>query len=327
MRTRLLTARGLAGLGLLAGSCLSFHAALAQSRASFVHERDIMTQFGQVIPEWGGSALVGIDFNWTKTPMLYAVDREGRRDEVWLDLPRAETVYAHFATGGPDGAIAVVGQAESSDSRRGAFLIWVSPDRKRRTVIQIEPYFAQRVTLAGDGTIWTVGGLRDAARTDVAKMNIIKRYDTTGKELASFHVSARARPAIAPDAASMSYLMASRDRVGWFTNGGEYIEFSLDGKEIARFDGPPDLDFEQISGVGLDAENGLFVGRKGDETFDFEVLELDRSSRAWKKAAVAGPNKPHWARILGFDGTTLITMEGSDKVHRYTRAKGEGVAQ
>ncbi len=327
MRTGLLTAWSPAVLGLLGGLCVIPHAALAQSRSGFVHERDIVTQFGRVVPEWGASTLVGIDFNSSKTPMLYAVDREGRRDEIWLDLPGAETIYAHFATGGPEGAIVVVGFAESSDSRRGAFLTWISPDRKRRTVMQLDPYFADRVTVAGDGTIWTVGGLREAQRAEVTKMNILRRYDTSGKELASYHVRARARPATTPDATSTSYLMASRDRVGWFTNGGEYIEFSLDGREIARFEGPPDVDFDQISGVGLDAENGLFVGRKGDETFDFEVLELDRSSGAWKKAAVTGPNAPHWARILGFDGTALITTEQAGTIRRYRRAKGEAVAQ
>jgi hypothetical protein len=291
----------------------------AQSRAGFEHERDIVTQF----PEWGGSELVGIDFNRSKTPMLYAVDRDGRREEIWLDLPGAETIYAHFATGGPDGAVAVVGYVQSPDSRQGHFLIWISPDRKRRTVIRLDPYGADRVTLAGDGAIWTVGGLKDAARSEETKMNILKRYDASGKEVGSFHVRARARPAITPDAASMSHLVASRDRIGWFTNGCEYIEFSLDGKEVARFDGPPGVDLEQISGVGLDAENGLFVGRKGDETRNFEVLELDRSSGAWNKAAVTGSNTPHWARILGFDGTTLITTEQAGTIRRYTRAAGE----
>jgi hypothetical protein len=259
--------------------------------------------------------------------MLYAVDRDGRRDEIWLELPGAETIYAHFATGGPDGSVAVVGYAHSSDSRGGNFLIWISPDRKRRTVIRLQPYVAERVALAGDGTIWTVGDVRDAPRYDLTKHCLVKRFDTSGKELASFSVRARARPDITPDATSMSYLMGSRDRVGWFTNGGEYIEFSLDGKEIARFDGPPDLDYEQISGVGLDAENNLFVGRKGDETFDFEVLELDRTTRTWKKAAVTGPNTPHWARILGFDGTTLVTTEQSGTMRRYSRADREGNGQ
>ena len=328
MEIRLLNAWVLAALGLLAGPCARVDVALAQSRASFAHERDIVTEFGRVVPTWGGSELVGIDFDSSKTPMLYAVDREGRREEIWLDLPGADTIDVQFATGGPDGSVAAVGYAQSSDSHAGHFLIWISADRKRRTVVQLEPYVADRVALAGDGSIWVVGGLRnEAPARDESKHNILRRYDTSGRALTSFHVRARARPAIAPDAASMSYLMASRDRVGWFTNGCEYIEFSFDGKELARLNGPPDVDFKQIAGVGLDAEDSLFVGRKGDETFDFEVLEFDRNSGAWRKAAVTGPNTPHGARILGFDGTTLVTMEQAGTIRRFTRAKGEAVAQ
>jgi hypothetical protein len=115
------------------------------------------------------------------------------------------------------------------------------------------------------------------------------------------------------------------DLDGWFTNGCEYIEFSLDGREIERFDGPPGVGIKQISGVGLDAENGLFVGRYEDHIF--EVLAFDRSSRAWNETSVAGLDTPSWARIPGFDGTTLITTEKWDTMRRYTRTKTEVAPQ
>jgi hypothetical protein len=277
MRMRLLVAWRLGALCLLAGLCVIPHVALAQSRVAFAHERDVATQVGESVPAWSGGALVGVDFNRSKTPIVYAADREGRREEIGVDLPGAMTVFVRGAVSGSDGVMAVIGYEENAD-RAGHFLVLISPDRQRRTVIQISPYVAQLVTIAGDGTIWTVGGLRSDVR-DETKVNILKRYDTSGKELSSLHVRARARAGIWPDAVSSSYLVASRDRVGWFTNGCEYIEFSLDGREIERFDGPPGVGIKQVSGVGLDAENGFFVGRKGDHTF--EVLALDRISRGW----------------------------------------------
>jgi hypothetical protein len=300
--------------------------AFAQPHTQFEHERDIAAQLGRVVPRWGGSELVGVDAFSSRTPLLYAVDREGRREEIWIDLPGAGTVLTHDAIGGADGAVAAVGYAQNPDPLVGHFLMWISPDRKRRTVIRLDPYGADRVALAGDGTIWVVGGLRDAPRWALDKQNVIRRYDASGKQLGSFPVHARSREDISPDAAAMSYFVASKDRVGWFTNGSEYIEFSLDGKEVGRFDGPPYVDRKQISGVGLDAEDRLFVGRKGDKTFNFEILELNRSNRTWSKAAIVGPDAPRSARILGFDGTALVTMEQAG-IRRYARTRGEAAAQ
>jgi hypothetical protein len=51
---------------------------------------------------------------------------------------------------------------------------------------------------------------------------------------------AKARAAAGNEADSPSRLVSSNDRVGWMTNGSEYIEFSLDGTILQRFDGPPE---------------------------------------------------------------------------------------
>jgi hypothetical protein len=322
MTMRLSNARTLGVLGLVAGLCGVPYLGHAQSRAVFVHERDIARRGGGVVPRWNGNALVGIEISDSKTPLVYAIDREGLREDLWIELPGAEAVHVQSAAGGFDGAIALVGGAVGADSRGGHFLMWISPDRQRKIVTQIEPYVGEVVTIAADGTIWTAGALRnDTYVRDAAKANVLKRYDKSGKELGSQSMRARARPGIAPDAVSLSYLMASGDRVGWFTNGCEYIEFSLDGRELERFDGPSGVDSKHISGVALDAENGLFLGKKGDGTFG--VLGFDRSSRAWNAASVTGTDTPRWARILGFDGMTLITTEQSEAMRRYTRASGE----
>jgi hypothetical protein len=311
-------------LGLLAGLCGILQVARAQSHVAFVHERDVTAQVGQVVPRWSGNALVGIDNNRSKTPLVYAIDREGRREAFDVDLPGGEMIDVFDAAGGYDGALAVSAYAGSEDGHGEYFLIWISPDRQRRTVTKVSPYVPQVVTIAGDGTIWTIGARRNEAR-DAAKANILKRYSTDGKELTSYSVRARSRPNIAPDAVSMSYLMASPDRVAWLTNGCEYIAFSLDGKEVERFDGPPGVDIKHVSGFAVDARNDVFLGKKGDHTF--EVLTLNRSSHAWETVSVTGTPPPRWARIHGFDGTTLVLVEQWGTMRRYTRALGEAAAQ
>lgn len=156
MRTGSLVARRLGAPCLLAGLCVIPHVALAQSRVAFAHERDVAMQAGGSVPTWSSGALAGVDFNRSKAPLVYATDREGRREEIRVDLPGAMTVSVLGAVHGSDGVMAVIGTAENAD-HAGYFLILNSPDRQRRTVIQLSPYRAQLVTIAGDGTIWTVG--------------------------------------------------------------------------------------------------------------------------------------------------------------------------
>ncbi len=259
-----------------------------------------------------------VDFDGTNLPVIRAIDREGRDEAIALEIPGARDIHVSDYAAGFDGAIAAVGYALSADSQIGYYLVWVSPDRKRRTVIRLSPYVAQRVALAGDGAIWTIGGIRtDNRDRSKAQGPVLKRFDSSGKVLASSFPNGRAKANIAPDASSLSYLFASPDRVGWFTNGNQFIEFALDGRELGRFDGPAGLDRDQTSGVAMDAENDVFAGDRRDGRF--EVWRLNRSKRAWEPVSLNWPGKPRFSMIMGFDGTTLITWEHNQKMHRHAR--------
>lgn len=262
--------------------------------------------------------MVVVDYDGTDLPVIRTIDREGRDEAIALDIPGARDVHVSDYAAGFDGAIAAVGYALSEDSQIGYYLVWVSPDRKRRTVVRLSPYVAQRVTLAGDGTIWTIGGIRtDNPDRSKDQGDVLKRFDSSGKVLASNFPNGRARAGIAPDASSSSYLFASPDRVGWFTNGNQLIEFALDGRELGRFDGPAGLDHLHISGVALDALDDVVVGDMRERKF--EVWRLNRSKRAWEPVSLNWPGKPPYSRILGFDGTTLITAESNQKMNRHMR--------
>ena len=173
------------------------------------------------------------------------------------------------------------------------------------------------LTVAGDGIIWAVGWAKneDGPRLVVAD-NVVRRFDSSGKMLASFVAHGRTRNAD-PDATAASYLMASRDRVGWLTNGCEYIEFSLDGTELGRFDGPAGLKIGQIEGAALSDENDLVVGKFGGGGFD--ILALDRRARAWVSVTLPKETIRGWSSVLGFDGTTLVATPRSGQLRRFNR--------
>jgi hypothetical protein len=102
----------------------------------------------------------------------------------------------------------------------------------------------------------------------------------------------------------VSSLVASKDRVGWMTNGCEYVEFSLDGAMLQRFDGPRETAWNNIRGVALSDGNDLVLSRAGGA-----VLALDRTASSWVPVSIPGRKPGEDVRVLGFDGTTLVVRQ------------------
>ena len=126
---------------------------------------------------------------------------------------------------------------------------------------------------------------------------MLRRFDDSGNLLSSVNLRVGSRGGI-------TYLRASRDRVGWVTEKNEYLEFSLDGAERGRYEGPPGLydgppgdDQYQITGVALsDASEGIAtrisVKQRQGLQDKSEILFLDRNARKWIPVALSnGPQR------------------------------------
>lgn len=165
------------------------------------------------------------------------------------------------------------------------------------------------LTFAPDGTLWTLGHLKNEDDTREIQKNVLRRFDASGKLISSSNLAVNGRHG--PDA---SYLRASRDRVGWFAASNEYFEFALDGSEIDHYEGPAGADFERISGVAISDQNevvGAWFGKR-----IAQIMTLDRASKTWTPVSLT-TGTPEWARILGFDGTTLIMCSENGEYQRY----------
>jgi hypothetical protein len=218
----------------------------------------------------------------------------------------------------------VTGEANSSDSRLATFIAWISPDRKEQTIIRVWPYVPWSTAISADGVIWGVGYVLDDANRS-ATDNVIRRYDRSGAMIESIGTQAKANPVYTGSDVTMgSYLMASRSAVGWVTNGGQYIEYALNGKELARFDAPAVL----MTGVGPqtcgaalgDGGETLICtdrGGTGSEARVWQALALDRKTRTW---SAAFPEQAGEFSLAGFDGDEPVTLESRDGgvMGRYT---------
>jgi hypothetical protein len=282
-----------------------------EPKRTFTHEHTVQTySVWNVVPRWDGGLLVAYYGNDSNGPVIYTTDREGRRNDMLftLDKPAGIRIENYGAAASPSGEIAVIGTAYTSPLT--AFVARIAPDHKNQIVTGVWPYRPRAVTFAPDGTLWTVGYLTDEDNTRVIAYNVLRRFDSSGNLLTSVNLRVRSK-------AGITYLRASRDRVGWFTEKNEYIEFSLDGSELARYEGPPGLyegppgnDRYQITGVALSDTDDVVATRfsvkqRAGVQDKLEILLLDRNARKWIPVALSD-GLPEWAQALGFDGTTLV---------------------
>jgi hypothetical protein len=290
----------------------------AQPKRTLTVEGDVQTsEIWRIPPRWKAGHLVGHHGDSKDAIVFYTIDRQGKRDEFLFTFEGARGILIADFDIAPNGEIAVVGGAYTSDGRWAAIVARISPDRKRQTVTRVWPFGPMVVAIAADGSIWTIGYLKNEDGTQVLAAPVLRRYHPSGKMLSSVNVQ------VFRDyyALGGTNLVASRDRVGWLTrtkdstSSGEYIEFSLKGEEIGRFDAPQGVTHNQITGAALSEENDVVVGviRGGKR----ELLALDRSSRTWIPVSPPEGPAPIWSYVLGFDGTTLLATAEDGKLRRF----------
>lgn len=277
---------------------------------TFAHERDIQTAFQwHEIPRWDNGRLVLTDTHRSKAPIIFTFDSEGRDEQTLFTLKDAALISVLDVAASQDGELALAGGAVTEDSRGACFIARIAADRNNQIVTRTWPYCSMVLTFAPDGTIWTLGHLKDEENTREIQRNVLRRFDAWGKLISSLNLTVSGWRI--PD---NSYLRASRDRVGWFASSNEYFEFALDGSEIGHYGGPPGMDFNDISGVAISDQNEVVAAWFGKRIA--QIMTLDRTSRKWTPVSLA-TGTPVWARILGFDGTTLIMYSKNGQFQRY----------
>jgi hypothetical protein len=305
---------------------LSLYGQITSQRPTFMYDRDVQTSFiWSEQPRWDGQILVGYDKNHSPGPIIYSIDREGRREETLLDIPGAAHINLFDIAASREGEIAVVGDAITADTLGATFLVRISADRKQQTITRVWPYCPAVITFVPDGTLWTIGHTKDYENTRDLDLYVLRRFDRTGRMLSSStqHVRGWAT-------AQTSVLRSSLDRVGWMNLGGQYIEYSFDGSEIGRYEGPvgfltafasrqtgpqrPDLG--DIKGMAIDDADSVVVGVFKNRRAEIEVL--DRETRTWIPAALPTEYAPKWVRVLGFDGSTLVTYSQNGILRRFS---------
>ncbi len=269
-----------------------------------------------VVVGWNGGRLLGWESNRTATPIICTDTWNGHRDSFAFSIPSAGMISFAWIAGANDGTLAVVGTAYMDDGKAATFVARVSADRRSQTITRVWPYCPRKVVVAPDGVIWTVGWVKDVEKDSIAANNVIRRYDSSGSELATATVHLVGR-GLGDDSVSLSHLGSSDDRVAWLTNQNEYLEFALDGKEILRMNGPRNGDdvVAGASAMALGSDNAVLVAVQRKNLLI--VTRLDRETRRWMPVSTKGAGLPPWARLMGIDRGQILVSEQAKSLRAY----------
>src|SRR5258708_2697968 len=142
----------------------------------FQHDRDVETAFvwGSP-PRWEGNGLIGYVQNHSSAPIIFTIDREGRREETLFTFPGAGLMHLTDISTSRAGEIALIGSAYTLDGRGTTFIARISADRQHQPVTRVWPYCPMALTFAADGTIWTIGHLKDDENTTIRAYSVLDR--------------------------------------------------------------------------------------------------------------------------------------------------------
>src|SRR5216683_3310535 len=133
----------------------------AATQRTLNYEKDLQTIEWDGRLLWYGDRLVAYKYNLTAAPVIFTVDRDGRREEITFKIPDASRVWMQAVAGSSSGEIAVVGGAGTTDNRFTNFVARISAGGTQQTITHVRPYIPSAVTFAPDGKIWTVGLLKE----------------------------------------------------------------------------------------------------------------------------------------------------------------------
>ncbi len=272
--------------------------------------------------KWSHGAYLFMDEVGGQPPAFYTLDRNG----TWTDTAHFQnpepTQFAVFSYDREaDGTIVFSGQTEAAPRVVSPFLAWTSADGQTQRMMRTEPYFPYRVSVAPDGTIWTLGyemvnlDLRDPAVNKEA--HVLRHFDRAGNLIGSafpqsqFDRDQRFR-------LTDGFFAASQDRLGWYgprDGKATYTEISLGTMTMKEYSGissnPSKFGFADSLAITDSGIASVCVGHHQPLVRTNYVL--DRASSRWLPVSVPLMGGYKFTPILiGSDADTLVFKYGRE---------------
>jgi hypothetical protein len=262
-------------------------------------------------PVWSGGAFVRCEVDGVTTPVIHSIDATGQDSLVVFSLSGATTINVRGIAHGRSNALALVGTGFDGDGHLGHFVSWVSPDRKVINTMRTTGYVPNFVSIAPDGTMWTVGWEPSDHNNAASPLNpeayVLRHFDSSVKLVDAFvpqHTMSRHHLT-----GTIGYLASSSSRVGWYQDKGPYLEVTFADKKVTEYPGISLHAHEIILGLAIVDDGSVFVNTSAYEgSRGFHLYELDRKRAEWVPLdwPTFESTQPKLWNLLGGDGDTLM---------------------
>ena len=252
-------------------------------------------------------------------PSFFTIDRQGSMSsEFSIRPPGASRLWVSDFDRLSDGTAVFCGGAYSETGQLAPFLAWMSPDGNSIRVVRTDPYWANMLSVAPDGTVWTVGEERINGHIDAPGSNpngdVLRHFNSSGKLIDSLLPRSKFRGALR---VTYGYLQVTHDRLGWYgpdQGKGEYTEISLDTKKEHDFPGMPGEPnlangVTKVLGFALTDSDKVYLTcdpSSGVRT----TYTLDRASESWVALNVPALNGMARPVLNGVEGEQLVFRGG-----------------
>jgi len=274
---------------------------------------------GSHTPKWSSGALIAVERWESDAPIVRTFDRQGvELVPLTFQIPEATIIGALGFARGFDGTIALCGSALDQAGRKAPYIALVAPSGQSVQVIRTDPYTPYVVTVAPEGTIWTVGEELPGGKEDPATFStgVLRHFDRAGKEIGSYVP----RSSMASAALLMEgHFAAGRDRICWYPGGSNqvgpsgYVEIS-DGR-ITQFPPTPLMDHEVTTGIACTDDAGTFLSTRNLQSGTWGILSLDKTHAAWVRVKIPPElaSSP-FSTLKGADGDKLVFSNGRGRL-------------
>jgi hypothetical protein len=254
-------------------------------------------------------------------PTFYTLDREGRLvSSVTASIPDAGYVSVGGCDRRGDNSIVFIGQARSAYGQPAPFIALISTDGRTERVISTAPYWPYMLTVAPDGTFWTLGFEMVNDKVSAPELDpnagVLRHFDRLGKLLGSTGPQSH----FVKDSASefrltSGFIAATRTRIGWYGQGpgtgGQYVEIDLNSMTMHSYPGLSELpESSRLVCFSLTESGSTFLSLYDNAAQRSTTFMFDRAALKWLLIKANERPAPY---LIGVDGEQLVFRDWSSK--------------
>ncbi len=250
---------------------------------------------------------------------FYTLDREGRLvSSVTVSIPDAGAVIVTGRDRREDNSIVFIGQATSAYGQPVPFIGLISADGRTQQIIRTAPYWPYMLSIAPDGTFWTLGYEMVNFDPSAPEVNpgagVLRHFDGAGKLLRSaLPQSHFVKNAASENRLTSGLLAATSNRIGWYGpgwgTGGQYVEFDSHSMAMHTYPGLPNIpESTLLVCFSLTESGNAFLSLYDNAAERSRAFMFDRAALKW---LVLKTNERPAPYLIGVDGEQLVFRDWS----------------